>query len=80
MATPDHYKANSVIKEEPIEIMYRSMTREAFEGACIFNVVKYISRFREKGGEKDLDKAKDYIEYLRCSYRGESPLFANRKG
>ena len=28
------------------------------------NVIKYVSRWREKGGVKDLEKAKHYIEML----------------
>lgn len=76
MVSPAHYQGNDVVKEQPIEIMYRSMTQEAFEGYCIGNVMKYICRFRAKNGDEDLDKAKTYIEFLRCSFHGESPLFA----
>ena len=61
MVSPAHYQGNDVVKEQPIEIMYRSMTQEAFEGYCIGNVMKYICRFRAKNGDEDLDKAKTYV-------------------
>jgi len=32
--------------------------------ACQFSVVKYVTRFREKGGKEDLEKAKDFIDML----------------
>lgn len=76
MDTPKHYQPSTVFVEQPIEMMYRSMSSAAFKGYCIGNVIKYISRFEQKGGDEDLDKAKNYIEFLRCAYHGESPLFA----
>lgn len=33
-------------------------------GFCDGNVVKYITRYKEKNGKKDLEKAKHYIELL----------------
>ena len=33
-------------------------------GFCEGNVVKYVSRWRDKGGLSDLLKAKHYIEFL----------------
>ena len=47
MISPSHYQGNDVVKEQPIEIMYRSMTPEAFEGYCIGNIFKYVCRFSE---------------------------------
>lgn len=73
---PKHYQPDGVLKEQPIEVMYRSMTYEAFKGAMLFNIFKYTSRFEDKGGEEDLDKVIQYVEFLRCAYRGESPLMA----
>jgi hypothetical protein len=52
----DHY-ANKAI--QPIEyIMSNNL------GFCEGNVVKYVSRWRDKGGLSDLLKAKHYIEFL----------------
>jgi len=36
---------------------------------CEGNVIKYIARYREKGGIDDLLKAKQYIEYLIKDYK-----------
>jgi hypothetical protein len=33
-------------------------------GYCEGNVVKYVSRWRDKGGIEDLRKAKQYIDFL----------------
>lgn len=32
--------------------------------ACQFSVIKYVTRFRDKGGKEDLEKAKDFIDML----------------
>lgn len=32
--------------------------------ACQFSVVKYVTRFRNKNGVEDLQKAKDFIDML----------------
>lgn len=39
--------------------------------ACQFSVVKYVTRFRDKGGKEDLEKAKDFIDMLINSEYGE---------
>ena len=51
-----HYKD---LKIQPIDyIMGNSL------GYCEGNVVKYVSRWRDKGGIEDLRKAKHYIDFL----------------
>ncbi len=52
----DHYKK---LKIQPVEYIHANGIGY-FEG----NVVKYITRWRDKGGIKDLEKAKHYIELL----------------
>jgi len=52
----DHY-ANKAI--QPIEYIMANKL-----GFCEGNVVKYVSRWRNKGGLNDLLKAKHYIEFL----------------
>lgn len=37
-------------------------------GFCEGNVIKYISRHREKNGKEDLLKAKHYIDFLIDEY------------
>jgi hypothetical protein len=55
MNTPEHYD----MKIQPIEyIMANGL------GFCEGNIVKYVSRYAEKGGLDDLRKAKHYIEIL----------------
>lgn len=52
----DHYKSLGI---QPIE--YIRANNLGYEEA---NVVKYITRHASKGGRKDLEKAKHYIDLL----------------
>jgi hypothetical protein len=52
----DHYKKLSI---QPVQYIHANGIGY-FEG----NVIKYVSRWRDKGGMKDLEKAKHYIELL----------------
>jgi hypothetical protein len=40
------------------------MTPEEYHGFCSGNVIKYVWRYRNKNGLKDLKKAKWYLETL----------------
>lgn len=51
-----HYKD---LKIQPIEYILENNL-----GYCEANVVKYITRWRSKGGVEDLRKAKHYIDFL----------------
>ena len=56
-------------KEEPGSAHYRSLPVEPIEvtkhmGFLDGNVVKYVMRFRTKGGLEDLNKAAQYLEWL----------------
>lgn len=51
-----HYKD---MKIQPVEFIHANGIGY-FEG----NVIKYVSRWRQKGGIEDLKKAKHYIELL----------------
>lgn len=51
-----HYKD---LKIQPIEYIHANNL-----GYCEANVVKYISRWRSKGGLQDLDKVKHYVDLL----------------
>lgn len=51
-----HYKD---MKIQPIEY---AMANEL--NACEFNVLKYLSRHRRKGGKEDLEKAKHMLDLL----------------
>ena len=52
----NHYKKYKI---QPIEFILKNNI-----GFCEANIIKYILRFREKGGAEDLLKAKHYIELL----------------
>lgn len=52
----DHYKNNAI---QPIDyIMANGLS------FCEGNVVKYVSRWRNKGGVEDLKKARQYLDFL----------------
>lgn len=51
-----HYKALAI---QPVEYIHANRIGY-FEG----NVIKYVTRWREKGGKADLEKAKHYIDLL----------------
>jgi hypothetical protein len=52
----DHYAAFPI---QPSEYIHRNEL-----GWCEGNVVKYVSRHRDKGGRKDIEKAIHYLELL----------------
>lgn len=49
---------------ECIDAIRACMSEEEFKGFCKGNVIKYIWRSDYKGGREDLEKAKDYLNYL----------------
>ena len=51
-----HYKDQAI---QPIEFIHANKL-----GFCEGNVVKYVTRWRNKNGLADLEKAKHYIELL----------------
>ena len=55
-------------EKQPIEIMRDGMTDDEFCGYCVGNVIKYVMRYRYKDGARDLNKAKEYIEFLIRAY------------
>lgn len=52
----NHYKDKGI---QPIVYIHANNM-----GFCDGNVVKYITRYKEKNGKQDLEKAKHYIELL----------------
>lgn len=56
-----HYKDKAV---QPWTAMESWMTPEEFEGFLRGNVIKYIARYRDKDGIKDVLKARHYLEKL----------------
>ena len=52
----DHYKKLGI---QPVELI-RDINANYFQG----NVIKYITRYKDKNGVKDLEKAKHYLELI----------------
>lgn len=49
---------------EPIDYMRSRFSREEFRGYLRGNVIKYLSRYTDKGGVTDLRKARVYLDWL----------------
>lgn len=49
---------------QPWDAMEAWMTHDEFCGYLRGNVIKYVARYREKGGVEDLKKAKHYLVKL----------------
>jgi hypothetical protein len=62
----DHYKNKAI---QPID--YIIANKMDF---CSGNVIKYITRFKEKNGVEDLKKAKHYIDFLINQYENEKSI------
>lgn len=66
---PSHYTSGDI---EVIDYIRDKLTEEEFAGYCIGNVIKYISRWRLKGGIEDLRKADVYLGWaIECLGRLE---------
>ena len=59
----NHYKKYKI---QPVEFIIKNNI-----GFVEGNIIKYILRFKEKGGVQDLEKAKHYIELLIDSSKGK---------
>lgn len=57
---PSHYTYGKI---ECIDYIQDKLSKEEFQGACKFNVLKYVSRAGKKHNTKeDLQKARWYID------------------
>ena len=59
---PNHYKTTDGI--ECIDALRAMLGQERFEGFLQGNILKYVWRYRDKGGKEDLEKAKIYMQWL----------------
>ena len=59
----NHYKNYKI---QPVEFIIKNNI-----GFVEGNIIKYVLRFKEKGGVSDLEKAKHYIELLIDSSKGK---------
>lgn len=69
MSALDKQEGGNHYKNMAIQPMEYSMLNGL--DACQHTAIKYISRFREKNGLEDLDKAIHCIEMLKVFYRQE---------
>ena len=58
---PPHYRVG---KLEVIDILKDQLSREEFQGYLRGNVLKYLFRYKNKGGYLDLEKAQWYLNKL----------------
>jgi hypothetical protein len=59
---PDHYKQGKVEVIDMIESATIGIS--GFEGFCVGNIIKYVSRYNQKNGIEDVRKSKWYLERL----------------
>ena len=55
---PNHYADKGI---EVIDYIRDTLSPDGFVDYCIGNVIKYVSRWRKKGGPEDLRKAGVYL-------------------
>jgi hypothetical protein len=58
---PSHYQAASV---ECIDCIRVQMTPEELAGFYRGNILKYLWRYKDKGGVEDLKKARVYLDWM----------------
>ncbi len=58
---PSHYTFGNI---EVIDYIRDKMTPDEFQGFCMGNVLKYVSRQKHKSGVEDLKKAEVYLKWL----------------
>lgn len=63
--SPTHYQMGLI---ETIASIKNILGHDKFQAYCIGNVIKYLSRYREKNGLEDLKKAETYISFIIKSY------------
>jgi hypothetical protein len=60
--SPPHYNQSGI---ECIDAIKAALGPEGFQKYCQGNVIKYLWRYKKKGGIQDLDKAVWYINRLK---------------
>ena len=64
----DHYKKYAI---QPWDYLESIFSQEAFVGFLRGNIIKYVSRYLDKGGVQDLEKCRHYLDKLIQIERGE---------
>ena len=60
----EHYKHYSMEVIDIIRMVTANPDLDATEGYYIGNILKYVLRYKYKGGADDLYKAQDYLGWL----------------
>ena len=60
--SPDHYETKSMRCRDIIKVMVEGLT--PMEAVDMANIVKYLYRFKNKDGIKDLKKVAEYAKFL----------------
>lgn len=58
---PSHYNVGGI---ETIDYIKAKLGKAGYEGYCLGNILKYVSRAEHKDGVQDLKKAAKYLEWL----------------
>jgi len=61
---PAHYTSGKYETIDIIESITNSMNIKPFEGYCLGNIIKYLSRYKHKNGVEDLKKCRWYLDKL----------------
>lgn len=56
--SPPHYQAGGI---ETIDFIAAKLGPDGFRAYCLGNVIKYVSRWQDKNGQEDLEKALVYM-------------------
>jgi len=65
----DHYLK---MNPQPIELLRSWLAPDEYAGFLRGNIIKYLARYKEKGGVRDLEKAKQYLDWLIEHETGEN--------
>lgn len=67
-----HYQRGGI---ETIDYIRASLGPQLYEGYCVGNALKYLSRYRDKGGREDLQKASVFLGWAidACQDRPDAP-------
>ena len=63
--SPTHYQTGLIETSDSIKNI---LGHDKFQAYCTGNVIKYLSRYREKNGLEDLKKAETYVGFIIKSY------------
>lgn len=66
---PAHYTAGKIECIDAIEAAVTNLN--GFEGVCVGNAIKYLFRWKLKGGVESLKKARWYIDRLIANLESE---------